>query len=49
MGKTQIKYCLLIPQTYISIWANATGTLEVEFLSNPGVLETTIFMSYNNF
>lgn len=49
MGKTQTRYCLLIPQTYISIWANAAGTLEVEFLSNPSILETKIFMLYNNF
>lgn len=30
----------LIPQTYMSAWANASGTLEVEFLSNPGVFES---------
>lgn len=39
MGETQAKYHHLIPQTYMSAWANKAGTLEVEFLSNPGVLE----------
>lgn len=39
MGETQAKYHHLIPQTYMSAWANKAGTLEVEFLSNPGVIE----------
>lgn len=39
MGETQAKYHHLIPQTYMSAWANAAGSLQVEFLSNPGVLE----------
>ena len=39
MGETQAKYHHLIPQTYISAWANDAGTLEVEFLSNPGTFE----------
>ncbi len=39
MGETQAKYHHLIPQTYMSAWANDAGTLEVEFLSNPGTFE----------
>lgn len=39
MGEAQAKYHHLIPQTYMSAWANAVGTLQIEFLSNPGVLE----------
>lgn len=39
MGETQAKYHHLIPQTYMSAWANAAGSLQIEFLSNPGVLE----------
>lgn len=39
MGETQAKYHHLIPQTYMSAWANGAGTLEVEFLANPGVLK----------
>lgn len=39
MGETQAKYHHLIPQTYMSAWANDAGTLEVEFLSNPGAFE----------
>ena len=39
MGETQAKYHHLIPQTYMSAWANEAGTLEVEFLNNPGVFE----------
>lgn len=39
MGETQAKYHYLIPQTYMSAWANDAGTLEVEFLSNPGAFE----------
>lgn len=36
---TQAKYHHLIPRTYMSAWANQSGTLKVEFLNNPGVLE----------
>lgn len=39
MGETQAKYHHLIPQTYMSAWANGAGTLEVEFLANPGILK----------
>lgn len=39
MTETQAKYHHLIPQTYMSAWANKAGTLQVEFLSNPGVIE----------
>lgn len=40
MGETQAKYHHLIPQTYMAAWANDAGTLEVEFLSNPGVFKS---------
>lgn len=36
MVKTQAKYHHLIPQTYMSAWAYGNGTLNVEFISNPG-------------
>lgn len=38
MGETQAKYHHLIPQTYMSAWANQSGTLNIEFLRNPGVI-----------
>ena len=34
--QTQAKYHHLIPQTYMSAWSNKSGTLNVEFLNNPG-------------
>ena len=37
MGETQAKYHHLIPQTYMSAWANNSGTLQIEFLNDPGV------------
>ena len=37
-NQTQAKYHHLIPQTYMSPWANASGTLKVEFISEPGVI-----------
>lgn len=39
MEETQAKYHHLIPQTYMSAWANKAGTLQIEFLDNPGVLK----------
>lgn len=39
MKETQAKYHHLIPQTYMSAWANEAGTLQIEFLNNPGVLK----------
>ena len=39
MEETQAKYHHLIPQTYMSAWANEAGTLQIEFLNNPGVLK----------
>ena len=39
MEETQAKYHHLIPQTYMSAWANDAGTLQIEFLNNPGVLK----------
>lgn len=38
MGQAQAKYHHLIPQVYMSAWANASGTLQVEFLNNPGII-----------
>ncbi len=38
MAETQAKYHHLIPQTYMSAWANQSGTLNIEFLSKPGVI-----------
>ncbi len=35
MSKTQAKYHHLIPQTYMSSWANGSGTLKVKFCQNP--------------
>lgn len=39
MEETQAKYHHLVPQTYMSAWANDAGTLQIEFLNNPGVLK----------
>jgi len=38
-NQTQAKYHHLIPQTYMSPWANESGTLKVEFLDTPGIIE----------
>lgn len=38
MAETEAKYHHLIPQTYMSAWANSSGTLKVELKSNPGVI-----------
>ena len=35
MAETQAKYHHLIPQTYMSAWANGSGTLKVIFINNP--------------
>lgn len=32
MAETEAKYHHLVPQTYVSPWANASGTMDVEFL-----------------
>lgn len=37
--ETQAKYHHFIPQTYMSAWANDVGTLQVEFLNNPGIFK----------
>lgn len=39
MGESKAKYHHLIPQTYMSAWSNDSGTLMVEYLSNPGIWE----------
>lgn len=39
MEETQAKYHHLIPQTYMSDWANEAGTLQIEFLNNPGIFK----------
>lgn len=39
MEETKAKYHHLIPKTYMSFWANKAGTLQVEFLNNPGIFE----------
>lgn len=39
MTETQAKYHHLIPQTYMSHWANKAGTLQVEFLNDPGTIK----------
>lgn len=39
MEEIQAKYHHLIPQTYMSAWANDAGTLQIEFLNNPGILK----------
>lgn len=36
MAETEAKYHHLIPQTYMSAWANSSGTLKVEFVKQPG-------------
>lgn len=38
-NETQAKYHHLIPQTYMSAWANESGTLKIEFLNQPGIVE----------
>lgn len=38
MEETKAKYHHLIPQTYMSAWANQSGTLNIEFLKNPGTI-----------
>lgn len=38
MAETAAKYHHLIPQTYMSAWANSSGTLKVEFIKNPGTI-----------
>lgn len=38
MPDTEAKYHHLIPQTYMSAWANTSGTLDVEFLNRPGTV-----------
>jgi len=35
---TKAKYHHLVPQTYLSAWANESGTLSIEFLDNPGIV-----------
>lgn len=35
MEETKAKYHHLIPQTYMSSWANQSGTLNIEFLNKP--------------
>lgn len=37
--ETKAKYHHLIPQTYMSAWAQENGTLNVEFKNNPGIIE----------
>ncbi len=39
LNQTKAKYHHLIPQTYMSSWANASGTLKVEFINEPGVIK----------
>ena len=36
MIETQAKYHHLVPQTYMSAWVHGNGTLNVEFIHNPG-------------
>ncbi len=36
MPETEAKYHHLIPQTYMTAWANESGTMDVEFLRAPG-------------
>ena len=36
MAETQAKYHHLVPQTYMSAWTHGNGTLNIEFLSDPG-------------
>lgn len=33
------RYHHLVPQTYMSAWANNSGTLKVEYIRNPGIIE----------
>ena len=37
-NETQAKYHHLIPQTYMSAWANSSGTLRIEEKDSPGVV-----------
>lgn len=39
MKDTQAKYHHLIPQTYMSAWANTSGTIKIKFLKNPTIVE----------
>jgi len=45
MAETQAKYHHLIPQTYMSAWANASGTLNIKYISSP---ETTVPRNIEN-
>ena len=38
MAETIAKYHHLIPQVYMSAWAQGNGTLKVEFVDNCGVI-----------
>ena len=38
MEETTAKYHHLIPQTYMSAWANNSGTLKVELIKDPGII-----------
>lgn len=38
MAETAAKYHHLIPQTYMSAWANNSGTLKIEFINEPGII-----------
>lgn len=38
MDESKAKYHHLVPKTYMSAWANESGTLQVEFLDKPDVL-----------
>ena len=37
MEESQAKSHHLIPQTYMTAWANELGTLQVEFLNKPDI------------
>lgn len=39
MEETQANYHHLIPQTYMSAWADDECTLQVEFLNKPGIVK----------
>lgn len=36
MKEVEAKYHHLVPKTYLSAWANTSGTLKIEYLNNPG-------------
>ena len=38
MLETQAKYHHLIPKTYMSQWAHGKGTLNIEYIDNPGIV-----------